>query len=308
MSKKCGIGFSISLLHPKYIFTWLGLGVFFTISLLPTSKRHVIGKKIAGIIYKKNSHRYSIINTNLKMAFPGLDDQLRNKLVHKHLHWYGCGLVDYSVLFFASKRRLLNMLEIQGLEHIDEALEAGKSVIILLAHSVMLEFAPVMLGSKYDVFGSYKTSKNPVLDWMIAKSRCRHVEFVVSREEGLRKLVKSLSPGKVMIFLPDEDLGTDNAVFAPFFNKSKATLTTTSRIAKMAKAVALPTFTYYDNEKNKYTVKIGLPLADYPSTDAVKDAVNMNQGLEQLIEENLVQYMWSMKWYKTRPEGEQDVY
>ena len=308
MSKNCGIGFSISLLHPKYLFTWMGLGIFFIISLFPTSIRHAIGKKTAGIFYKENSHRFSIINTNLKIAFPDLDDQLRNKLVHKHLQWYGCGLVDYSVLFFASKKRLLNKLEIQGLEHIDEALEAGKSVIILLAHSVMLEFAPVIIGSRYGIFGSYKTSKNPVLDWMIAKSRCRYAEFVVSREEGLRKLVKSLTPGKVMIFLPDEDLGTENAVFAPFFNMSKATLTTTSRITKMAKAVALPTYTYYDYEKNKYMVKIGLPLANYPSTDAVKDASNMNQGLEKLIEENPEQYMWSMKWYKTRPEGEQDVY
>ena len=308
MSKNCGIGFRISLLHPKYLFTWLALGVFFILSLLPTSTRHAIGKKIAGIIYKKNSHRYLIINSNLKIAFPGLDDQHRHKLVFKHLQWYGCGLVDYSVLFFASKKRLLNILEIQGQEHIDEALKARQSVIILLAHSVMLEFAPVVLGSQYDIFGSYKTSKNPVLDWMIAKSRCRHLEFVVSREEGLRKLVKSLVPGKVMIFLPDEDLGTENAVFAPFFSKSKATLTTTSRITKMAKAVALPTFAYYDNEKSKYIVKIGLPLANYPSTDAVKDAANMNQGLEKLIEENPEQYMWSMKWYKTRPEGEQDVY
>ena len=308
MSKNCAIGFNISLLHPKYLFTWLGVGIFFIISLFPSSTRHAIGKKISGIIYKKNSHRYNIINTNLKIAFPGLGDENRDRLVIEHLQWYTVGLVEYSVLFFASKRRILDMIEIRGQEHIDDAIEAGKSVIILLAHSVMLEFAPVMLGSKYDVFGSYKTSKNPVLDWMIAKSRCRHAEFVVSREEGLRKLVKSLAPGKVMIFLPDEDLGTENAVFAPFFNKPKATLTTTSRITKMAKAVALPTFTYYDYEKNKYIVKIGLPLANYPSTDAVKDAANMNQGLEQLIEENLVQYMWSMKWYKTRPEGEQDVY
>ena len=308
MSKNCGISFSISLLHPKYFFTWLGLAVFFILSYLPTSMRHQLGRKVGEVIYKRNTKRYDTVNTNLKIAFPNLDSQQRDVLVLKHLQWYGCALADYSVLFFASKKRLLAMLEIQGRENIDKALKNNRSVIVLLAHSVMLEFAPVLLGSEYQCFGSYKTSKNAVLDWMIAASRCRHVQFVVSREEGLRKLVKSLKPGKVMLFLPDEDLGSENAVFAPFFNKRKATLTTTSRITKMTNATALPTFAYYDNEKKKYIVQIGLPLTNYPSGDAVKDAANMNQRLEKLIEQNPEQYMWLMKWYKTRPDGEQALY
>ena len=308
MNKHCGIKFSLSLLHPRYLLTWLGLGVFVLISLLPVSMRHILGGKIGKTIYNKKSKRYNTVKTNLKIVFPDLDKQQREDLILKHLQSYGCGLIDYSVLFFASKHRLSNMLEIEGREHIDKAIGSGQSVMILLAHSVMLEFAPAALGFEYDCFGSYKSSKNAVLDWIIAKSRCRHVQFVVSREEGLRKLVKSLEPERLMIFLPDEDLGNDNAVFAPFFGKQKSTLNTTPRIAKMAKAQAIPAFAYYDNKKQKYIVQVGLPLENYPSEDAVEDASNMNQGLEKLIEQNPEQYMWLMKWYKTRPDGEEVVY
>ena len=164
------------------------------------------------------------------------------------------------------------MSEIRGKEHIDTVRAEDKTVILLLAHSVMLEFAPPQIGYHYDIFGSYKTSKNPVIDWMVARSRCRHASLVVSREEGLRKLVKSMSPERVMIFLPDEDLGYENAVFAPFYGKDKSTLTTTARLAKMGKAAALPMFGYFDEIEQKYITLIGPALENYPSKDAVADA------------------------------------
>jgi len=305
---QCGIKFSVSLLHPKYFLSWLGLALFSILSLLPTSIRHALGRKIGKRIYNKKSKRYNTVKTNLEIAFSNLQEKDRETLILNHLQWYGCALVDYSLLFFASKRRLSSMLEIEGREHIENSLNNNQAVMILLAHSVMLEFGPAALGHDYDCFGSYKTSKNALLDWVIAKSRCRHVSFVVSREEGLRKLVKSLEPGKVMIFLPDEDLGADNAVFVPFFGKDKATLTTTARIAKMTKAAALPAFSWYDRDAQKYKLKILPPLSNYPSKDAAQDALNLNLNLEVLIKQLPEQYMWLMKWYKTQADKSQEVY
>jgi len=308
MKANCGIKFNFSLLHPRYWLTWFGLLFTMLVAQLPNNIRHFLGHWIGNQIYKKNARRHHIVNVNLKIAFPELSAVEREAMIRKQLQWYGCALVDYSLLFFASKRRLSSMLEIEGQEHIDEAIKNNQSVIILLAHSVMLEFAPVALGLKYDCFGSYKTSKNAVMDWVIARSRCRHVSFVVSRDEGMRKLIKSLIPKRLMIFLPDEDLGIENAVFAPFFGKQKATLTTTARLAKMGKAIALPTFAWYDNDTQKYKTKILPPLKNYPSGDAVQDATRLNQSLESLIKEHSEQYMWIMKWYKTRPENEATLY
>lgn len=304
----CGIKFKAILLHPKYFLSWVGVGLFSLISLLPTSARHAIGNKIGERIYSKKSKRYNTVNTNLEIAFPELNTAERKTLILQHLQYYGCALIDYSLLFFTAKRRLKSMLRIEGREYIENAVNNDQGVMILLAHSVMLEFAPAALGYDFDCFGSYKTSKNALLDWLIAKSRCRHVRFVVSREEGLRKLVKSLEPGKVMIFLPDEDLGADNAVFVPFFGKSKATLTTTARIAKMTKAAALPAFSWYDQKSKQYVLKILPSLKNYPSKDTEQDALALNKSLEILIKQHPEQYMWLMKWYKTRPNDEESVY
>ncbi len=308
MSQPCGIKFTPSLLHPKFLLTWLALGLFYLVSLMPVAVRHALGRQVGNSIYKRNAKRRNTVLVNLNIAFPELSQEALEDLAQKNIQWYGCGLVDYSLIFFASQKRLSSILEIQGEAYIKQTMQNKQSTIILLAHSMMLEFAPAALGFTYDVFGSYKSSKNPVIDWMIAKSRCRHVGMVVARDEGLRKLVKSMSPDKLMVFLPDEDLGVDNSVFAPFFGYQKSTLTTTARLARMGKAAALPAFTYYDKDKRKYIVNISKPLENYPSANAAADAQNMNQALESLIREHPEQYMWTMKWYKTRPEGETAVY
>ena len=111
-----------------------------------------------------------------------------------------------------------------------------------------------------------------------------------------------------MIFLPDEDLGSDNATFVPFFNQDKATLTTTARIAKMGKAVAFPAFARFDEKEQKYILQIMPALDNYPSGDAKKDASTLNQALEAMIKQHPEQYMWLMKWYRTRHDGEASFY
>ncbi len=304
----CGIPFSASLLHPRYWLAWLGLFLAFFVAKLPSSARRTIGRWVGNRIYKNNQKRRNIVSVNLKIAFPALDEQQHKKMTRAHLQWYGRALIDYSLLFFGSKHRLSKMLEIEGQQHIDDAIKNDQNIIVLLAHSTMLEFAPVALGLRYECFGSYKTSKNAVLDWMIARSRCRHLSFVVSREEGMRKLIKSLTPKRLMIFLPDEDLGIDNAVFAPFFGTPKATLTTTARLTKMGKAIALPTFAWYDIATQKYKIQISPPILDYPTGNAEQDARLLNQSIESLIKEHPEQYMWTMKWFRTRPEDEAPLY
>ena len=308
MTKRCGLPFTLDLLHPKYWLSWLGLGLAAIVSLFSTSVRHAIGRKLGAYIYNNNKKRRHTVTVNLNIAFPDLSNEQRDTMALKHLQMFGCALVDYSLIFFAGKKRLASMSEIYGKEHLDAAKADNKAAILLVAHSVMLEFGLPQIGYHYEAFGSYKTSKNPVLDWIVARSRCRHLSLVVSREEGLRKLVKSMSPERVMMFAPDEDLGRENSVFAPFYGKEKSTLTTTARLTKMGKAVALPTFIYFDKKQQKYITHIGAPLENFPSKDGIADATNINQALEALISQSPEQYMWFMKWFYTRPEGEEGVY
>ncbi len=307
---KCGIPFTRGLLHPRFWLTWLGLGLGVGIAWLPVSFRHLLGKGLGTIIFRYNLKRRHVVQTNLQLAFPHLTPRLIQKKALISLQWYGRAMLDYCVLFFLPAARLQRRirLEGEGKKQVDQAIVNGDNVIILLMHSAWLDFAPAGLGTDYALYGSYKPVKNPVINWLMAKSRCRHVDFVIAREEGMIKLVRSLKPGRLLIFLPDEDLGDEHADFAPFFGIPKATLNTPARIARLKKARCFPCFTYYDEKKAQYCVHLDAALTAFPSSNALKDAEILNNSIERLISIEPDQYMWLLRYYKTRPEGEVSLY
>ena len=202
-------------------------------------------------------------------------------------------------MFFRSRRWLYKQTIITGHEHIDTALSNEQNVVLLLGHSVWLEFAPLAIGQHYNTYGSYKPFGNPILNWMIARSRLKDVSEIIAREDGMIKLIRSLKPGKLLFFLPDEDHGPKHSVFAPFFGIPKATLTTPARIAKMSKARCLPVMAFFDVQQGRYRINIGAPLNNFGRQDNITDAASINNGLQQLIKKHPAQYMWQLKLFRT---------
>jgi lauroyl/myristoyl acyltransferase len=301
------VKFKMPLLHPRYIVSWLWLLVAVVLSLLPRSARHALGDGIGAYLYRNNQKRKVVVEKNLRQVFPNASESELQEKVRSHLGWYGKALVDYCLFFFGSKNRLKSLVSI-GNEKLLADIGNDQPVILMLAHSVMLEFAAVALSNNYKSFGSYKPSTNPVFDWMIARSRCRFADFVVSRDEGLRPLIRAIKSKRIMIFLPDEDLGLDNAVFAPFFNRDKATLTTPARLSKLGGAKAVAGFVVFDESTSQYQLKLEAMPSDYPSGDSGVDASALNGALERLVMKSPEQYLWVMKFFRTTPPENRPFY
>lgn len=297
-----------SLLAPRYWPTWLGVGLLTIPAWLPWRFRHWLGTQLGKLIYRHNHKRRQIVLTNLRLCFPHWPEEQIAHTARTSINAYACALLDYSLLFFRSRHWLHKRLRIQGSEHIDQAIRNGQNVILLLGHSVWLEFAPVAIGRHYRAYGSYKPFRNPVVNWLIARSRLKDVEFVVAREDGMMKLVRALEPGRLMFFLPDEDHGPEHSVFASFFGVPKATLTTPARLSKLGKAAALPVMAFFNHENGGYEIIIQPPLENYPAKDAAQNAQALNQALTTLINRYPEQYMWILKLFRTRPQDLPPVY
>ncbi|MFV1985413.1 MAG: lipid A biosynthesis acyltransferase, partial [Thiohalomonadales bacterium] len=47
---------------------------------------------------------------------------------------------------------------------------------------------------------------------------------------------------------------------------------------------------------------------NFPSDDELRDATMVNQAIEEQVLQSPEQYLWAHRRFKTRPEGEKDVY
>jgi KDO2-lipid IV(A) lauroyltransferase len=115
------------------------------------------------------------------------------------------------------------MIRVEGLEHL-QALK-GQPVIALAPHFIGLNFGGIRVAHEWPGSASiYSRQKNPVLDRLFWRARTRFGDPVlVSRQEGLRAVVRTIRSGHSFYFLPDMDFGARDAIFVPFFGVPTAT-------------------------------------------------------------------------------------
>ncbi|WP_197495646.1 LpxL/LpxP family acyltransferase [Acidihalobacter yilgarnensis] len=296
-------------LAPRYWAGWCLVGLIqFSHLLLPRRLRRIVGRGLGSLAWHFNRTPRRVALINLERCRPALDATAREALLREHFKLMGQGIWDYPLAWFGSRRRLEREVAIEGLEHLTAAREAGHPVILMVAHTAALDIAPPRLAMEVPMAGPYNPFGNVLADWLIGHGRSRFGNRPISRESGLRGLLRALRDGGVLYYLADEDYGRERSVFVPLFGQSKATLPIIGRLAGASGAVVLPTMTVYDAATSCYRVILDPPLADFPTGDPARDARRMNEALESQITRHPAHYLWTLKLFRTRPEGEENWY
>lgn len=300
--------FSSALLHPRYWLTWLGIGIFYLLTQLPMPVLDKVGRVLGSVLMKKNRKRHAVVKTNLSLCFPEKSDAELEIMVAQHFEFLMQSMMHYGLTWWASEKKLQGLLQLEGFDQVNQLQQQGHNVIILLSHCTGLEFAVSAITREFASSGPYKPFKNPVVDYLIARARQRFGCRTFTREDGFRPIISDARQGRVIIYLADEDLGPDVSVFAPFCGVQKATIPVLGRLAKSCKAKVLPAISCYDQTAHQYRVSLLDGLESFPQGDEHADAIAMNQMIEKTLERCPVQYLWILKFFKTRPDGEKRLY
>lgn len=304
--------FRLSLLHPRYWLTWLGLALYFMFTLLPMPVIDRAGCRLGKIAAGKNKKRFNIVKKNLSLCFPDKDQDEIETMAEEHFQAQFRSLMHYFILWWRPYSVVKKKILTRGFEQISDYQQQGKNIIVLLTHNVGLEFACTAISMDRPANGPYKELRNAVIDWMIANGRMRFGKHfggkLFTRDDGLKPLIRETRKGQVLIYLADEDLGINNSVFVPFFGVQKATISVLGRLAKSCDAVVLPCASCYDADSRRYTVTLLPKIADFPGGDDEQDSLSMNKAIEETIRLCPIQYLWTLRYFQTRPPGEASVY
>ncbi|RBW47157.1 lauroyl-Kdo(2)-lipid IV(A) myristoyltransferase [Psychromonas sp. B3M02] len=302
---------------PKYWGTWCLLGLLFVCSYLPIRFRDRFAAWCADKLYSAKflQKRKKIAFTNIGLCFPEYSDSDKDALMKKNFRSMAQIALSLGEIAFRSQNFLHKRINFIGEHHVQEAEKAGNAIIFLAPHCYGIDFAGVAAISArgYPLSSMFKDYKNPIFDWFVTNYRTRFSRqhekgTLYHRSEGLKPCIKSLRDKAHFYYLPDEDHGRESSVFSPFFATEKATLPVIGRLAKLGKAVVIPTYTSYNAKTGKIDVICHSPLNNIPSGCEQHDTDLMNQAIERVIVENKAQYMWTLKLLKTRPEEGQTIY
>lgn len=286
--------------------SYLGLFVLWLAHFLPARWIAALGAAIGSLLY--HFGRGHVTRVNLALCFPDMPESERHALGLRHFRMLGRNALELSIMVWGSDEQLLSLVRSEGIENLRDAIARGQPVILFAPHFIGLNMGGVRVSYEWPGSASmYSRQKNPVLERLFMKARMRFGNpLLVSRQEGLRAVIKVMRGGKSLYFLPDMDFGPRDSLFVPFFGVAAATITALPRLAKITRAKVIPVVTRQDGDG--YVARFYPPWEGYPSGDLEADVRRMNAFIEECVREMPEQYFWAHKRFKTRPPGETNPY
>ena len=307
MSRKPARPFSLSFVCPRFWGTWLLLVFLRLGATLPYRWQLGLGASLGRALYRVLPTRRKVASVNLSLCLPDQTSGQRQALLQASFESLGVAFLEVAMAWWAPDRRLRPLAEVEGLEHLQAALAQGRGAILLSAHFTTLEIGGRLLRLHHPFRPIYRPTKNPLWDWVMLRSRQRHVELAIDRRD-VRGILRALRANEAVWYAPDQDYGREHSVFAPFFGVPAATITATSRLAAISSAPVVPFFQHRLAEGRGYRLRIEPALTGFPSQDPIADAERINRLVEARVREHPEQYLWSHRRFKTRPAGLKGVY
>jgi len=267
-----------------------------------------LGSALGQLMYWLMRCRRSVARTNIEMAFTELSEGERKRLLIEHFHNAGRTIVESALSWWGSQERLQKFAHIHNIAYLTEAAARGKGVVLLSAHFTSFEIAVRMLTDQHPLQVLYKEQKgNPLFERYTTYRRLHYYIRAITHHD-LRGMVRGLKEGLTCWYLPDQDFGTNQSVFAPFMGIPTSTITTTARIAKMSGAIVVPYFPLRRHDGSGYDIHILPPLENFPSGDEVLDAITINRLIESYVKQEPAQYLWMHRRFRTRPDNAPSPY
>ena len=285
------------------------------LGLLPRSLAVRVGRSIGYVGYLLPGKLRRTGLRNLEIAFPDLSEGDRKELLRGCFDNLGRLLGEFSQMPRVTPHELGQLIEYDqvGLAHLREAEKLNRGIIFLTGHIgswEMLSFGWSAL--QYPISFLVRPIDNPRVEAMVENIRTRFGNRAIDKKNAARQALKVLREGGTLGILSDLNTHPHEGVFVPFFGKLACTTAGIATLALRTDAVVLPTYAVWDDERNCYVFHAEPPVQLVRTGNHEKD-VEVNtarfaEAVERIVRKYPEQWLWIHKRWKTRPQGEPEIY
>lgn len=285
------------------------LALMWLLHWLPLPLLGRIGVGIGSLLFVFMRKRRHITLTNLQLCMPHLSRAERLHLARSHFQYFARSVLERSILWWASPARLTRLIQVVSPVPIQDMM--NRPTIFLCPHFVCLEVAGVAITMQAPACSIYTKQRNKIFDAALRKGRLRFTpdeNNLLSREAGVKPIIRAMKNGRAFLMLPDMDFGVRDSIFTNFFGVPAATLTSPARLVSATDGQIIPVVTRFLPHYQGWQVIFYPPWDNYPDSDINIATRRMNAFIEERVLESPAEYFWSHKRFKTRPDGEKNVY
>lgn len=273
---------------------------------LPIATAFSIHRLIGRVMYRYLRRQRITVLRNLELCFPELTPPEREELARRNFEAIGVFYAECAIGWFGSERKVENLFDVVGLEHLQAALAKGRGVILFTGHFTAIEICGRALKRAMPDFAvMYAPRSNPVIDEMQRRGRKR-VSHESIPHDNVRMMLRSLKRNAAVWYAPDQYY--QGGAMVPFFHELACTNVATSKLARMTGATVVPMSYRRRDGEARYEVRFHPPLGDFPTDDENADTCRLVRLLEDFIRVCPEQYIWNHRKFKGRPAPLPDLY
>jgi KDO2-lipid IV(A) lauroyltransferase len=284
-----------------------------SISALPRRLAIAAGYGIGALARLALPHLRRHAEINLRIAFPELDDRQRSRIERDAFRNLGRLLGETSQFPRFNRGNIESVVVYDGLEHYLEAVKRGHGVILLTGHIGAWELS-VFAHSIYGYPMSFlkRNVDNPLVERLADSYRSRFGNRGIDKRNSVREILKTLKSGGVVGILADLNASREEGVFVDFFGVPACTTAGVATLALRMGAVVLPGYLIWDETARIHRLHFEPPVETIDTGKQKEDVIANTQryaaALETIIRRHPDQWLWIHRRWRTRPEGEPEIY
>lgn len=206
------------------------------------------------------------------------------------------------------RKRIRRLLEVEGRDHMANALGRGRGVLLFTAHFGTWEFASAAISEMGRLRVIARALDNPLIERDLHRLRSELGADIISKFGAAKPILQALGRNEIVAILIDLNvLRSAQPVFVDFFGKPAATTSSLAALHLKTGAPLVPMFCS-PAQKGRYRVTIGEPLTFTPSDRHEDDVLKITRTCTKIIEQEIRRrpecWFWIHKRWHTRPADE----
>jgi len=290
----------------------LALAVLKLVALLPWQAVQALGAGIGWLMWKIPNSSREVARTNLSHCFPELNANEIDQLTGRSLQGIGKSFTESACAWIWPPAKTLEYVrEVEGLEVLQEALASGKGVVGITSHLGNWEVLNHFYCAQCKPIIFYRPPKLKALDELLKTQRVQQGNRVApSTREGIISVIKEVRNGGSVGIPADPEPSLSSGEFVPFLGTTALTSKFVAGMlgGKQDKVSAVFLHAIRLEDGSGFKVVLEAAPDDMYSTDTYTAVSTMSRVLASYVQRWPDQYMWTMKRFKKRPEGEKRWY
>ncbi len=286
----------------------LEVGLFIILSIplaiLPFKWSTKAGDLLGLLVFYLWGSRRRIAIENLKTSILSnaiMISEPVEKVIRDNFKNLGRSLAEIIKIYYGFGEKIINFVDIEGIENFNQAKSKGKGILFLTGHCGNWELMAIATSVKLgDAAIVARPINNPYINKLIERIRQKYGNSVIYKQKALKLIIQILKNNGSVGILMDQAVIPDEGYVIDFLGRGAWTTKMPALIARKTNAAVLPVFIHRTNRGHRIKIYPEVELSKNGNIESavLADTKNFSHFIEEYIRAHLSEWLWIHRRWK----------